>query len=332
MNTKMMLALAGAAIATFGLARVAADAQAKESNPSHETAPAGPSVARGRYLARIAGCNDCHTPGYAPSGGKVAEKDWLIGDALGWKGDWGTTYPSNLRLVLATMSENQWVDYARKLEARPPMPWFVLGFVAMVGVNSVITIPPDVKSIIVTITTILLAMALAAMRMADRLDGTDHRALFDGWLRMAKEKLTDPRTGLLVSSFTTRAEPLDGPEGSSIWVTAHCLRLLDEAFARDQYERAVETLLKPAVDEAIVAFLEREEAQLFACTEAISRFQLTHFREMIPAEFLPLWERSLEGDDFRMKLCGAGGGGFLLGLCRKDATPEGWGWPWEWVV
>jgi uncharacterized membrane protein YadS len=43
------------------------------------------------------------------------------------------------------------------------MPWFVLGFVAMVGVNSVITIPPDVKSIIVTITTILLAMALAAM-------------------------------------------------------------------------------------------------------------------------------------------------------------------------
>lgn len=46
---------------------------------------------------------------------------------------------------------------------RPPMPWFVLGFVAMVGLNSVITIPPDVKSIIVTITTILLAMALAAM-------------------------------------------------------------------------------------------------------------------------------------------------------------------------
>lgn len=46
---------------------------------------------------------------------------------------------------------------------RPPMPWFVLGFVAMVGINSVIVIPPDVKSIIVTVTTILLTMALAAM-------------------------------------------------------------------------------------------------------------------------------------------------------------------------
>ena len=46
---------------------------------------------------------------------------------------------------------------------RAPMPWFVLGFVALVGVNSVVTIPPDMKAIIVTVTTILLAMALAAI-------------------------------------------------------------------------------------------------------------------------------------------------------------------------
>ena len=35
------------------------------------------TIARGRYIAQIAGCNDCHTAGYAPSGGKVPEKDWL---------------------------------------------------------------------------------------------------------------------------------------------------------------------------------------------------------------------------------------------------------------
>ena len=69
-------------------------------------------IERGRYIAKIGGCNDCHTPGYAPTGGKVAEKDWLAGDVVGWKGDWGTTYPANLRLVLQHMSEAQWVDYA----------------------------------------------------------------------------------------------------------------------------------------------------------------------------------------------------------------------------
>ncbi len=61
---------------------------------------ADPQVERGRYLIQIAGCNDCHTANYAPSGGKVPEKEWLTGDALGWRGPWGTTYPTNLRLYM----------------------------------------------------------------------------------------------------------------------------------------------------------------------------------------------------------------------------------------
>ncbi|MEH6951654.1 YeiH family protein [Nitrobacter sp. NHB1] len=46
---------------------------------------------------------------------------------------------------------------------RAPMPWFVLGFVALVGLNSVVTIPPEARSVIVTVTTVMLSMALAAM-------------------------------------------------------------------------------------------------------------------------------------------------------------------------
>lgn len=46
---------------------------------------------------------------------------------------------------------------------RAPMPWFVLGFAGLVGLNSIVTIPPEAKSIIVTATTVLLSMALAAM-------------------------------------------------------------------------------------------------------------------------------------------------------------------------
>ena len=87
---------------------------------------ADPAVARGRYVVAISGCNDCHTPNYAPSGGKVAEKDWLTGDALGWRGPWGTTYAPNLRLYMQQMSEAQWVKKAKTLGTRPPMPWFNL--------------------------------------------------------------------------------------------------------------------------------------------------------------------------------------------------------------
>lgn len=85
-----------------------------------------PSVARGRYIAKIAGCNDCHTAGYAPTGGKVPEKEWLMGDAVGWQGPWGTTYPTNLRITMSQQTEAEWVKYAKTLQARPPMPWFAL--------------------------------------------------------------------------------------------------------------------------------------------------------------------------------------------------------------
>lgn len=83
-------------------------------------------VSRGRYLVEIAGCNDCHTAGYAQSGGNIPETKWLTGDRLGWYGPWGTTYPPNLRLYMQTMTEAQWVERARTLQGRPPMPWYAL--------------------------------------------------------------------------------------------------------------------------------------------------------------------------------------------------------------
>lgn len=49
--------------------------------------------------------------------------------------------------------------------ARAPLPWFVLGFIALVGLNSVLTVPADVKGVAVPATTFLLSMALAAMEL-----------------------------------------------------------------------------------------------------------------------------------------------------------------------
>lgn len=81
-------------------------------------------------------------------------------------------------------------------------------------------------------------LSLAAIRVADVLDGTDHSAFLRDWVKTAREKLTDPATGLLISSYSLDGKVKDGPEGSSIWLAAHALRLIDEEFARDQYARA----------------------------------------------------------------------------------------------
>lgn len=90
-----------------------------------EQKPDTRTLERGRYVLSIGGCNDCHTPNYPQSGGKVAAKDWLIGSSVGFQGPWGTTYPANLRLTAQALNESEWIKRARS-ELRPPMPWFSL--------------------------------------------------------------------------------------------------------------------------------------------------------------------------------------------------------------
>jgi mono/diheme cytochrome c family protein len=108
-----MLAAAPSAVQT---------AQLDQPNPK----PDKEAVERGRYLAVVGGCNDCHTASYNESEGQLPERWWLRGSPLGFRGIWGTTYASNLRLSLSKMPEDQWVTYAKALETRPPMPWFNL--------------------------------------------------------------------------------------------------------------------------------------------------------------------------------------------------------------
>jgi mono/diheme cytochrome c family protein len=84
------------------------------------------SIERGRYLVATSGCNDCHTAGFIPSEGKVPEKEWLKGSDVGFRGPWGTTYPSNLRQYFAQVSEKAFIADARSGRMRPPMPWFNL--------------------------------------------------------------------------------------------------------------------------------------------------------------------------------------------------------------
>ena len=81
-------------------------------------------IARGKLISQIGGCNDCHTEGYAEAAGDVPEEIWLSGSPIGHHGPWGTSYASNLRLIAARMSEDEWVPYLATLQALPPMPWF----------------------------------------------------------------------------------------------------------------------------------------------------------------------------------------------------------------
>ncbi len=122
LSTAFLLAVAGCARAPAETATAAS-----APLPSAATAPSADAlVARGEYIARIGGCNDCHTPGYPESGGQVPREQWLVGTGFGWNGPWGTTYPANLRLKAQEMDETGWLAYTADLHTRPPMPDFAV--------------------------------------------------------------------------------------------------------------------------------------------------------------------------------------------------------------
>ncbi len=90
--------------------------------------------------------------------------------------------------------------------------------------------------------------ALAALRVSDGVLATDHRAFGMAWISSAKRNLLDPSTGLLVSSYSHDGQRIvDGPEGSSIFMSATNLLLVDPEFARDQLTRAHRVLGRAAL-------------------------------------------------------------------------------------
>jgi mevalonate kinase len=73
---------------------------------------------------------------------------------------------------------------------------------------------------------------------------------------------------------------------------------------------------------AIAAFLEGHWTNLMRATHEISHFQLQYLKPLIPAEFQNIWQEGLSSDLFKLKICGAGGGGFILGVTKNFAKTK----------
>jgi len=78
-------------------------------------------------------------------------------------------------------------------------------------------------------------LALASVRVHDVLEGEDHGKLFRLWESVARERLVDPRNGLIKSAVTLNGKTIHPPEGSTIWIGAQCLLAFAPDFAREQY-------------------------------------------------------------------------------------------------
>ena len=75
------------------------------------------------------------------------------------------------------------------------------------------------------------------------------------------------------------------------------------------------------VNQSIQASLLGELEELTLLMKQLSAHQLVHLNRLIPESIVEIWERGLENDDYYLKLCGAGGGGYML-VFAVDSIPK----------
>ena len=89
------------------------------------------------------------------------------------------------------------------------------------------------------------------------------------------------------------------------------------------YAGKVDEEFIPLTNASITALVKGELGEFFRKLKKLSKFQLYYLTQMIPEPFQGIWLKGLETAGYYMKLCGSGGGGFLLGFTRDyEKTKE----------
>jgi len=75
-------------------------------------------------------------------------------------------------------------------------------------------------------------------------------------------------------------------------------------------------------DACINSFVKGEFSSLFKDLKNLSSLVLDNFKPMIPSSYHKLWQKGIESNDYYMKLCGSGGGGYILGFAEDFEKAE----------
>ena len=89
-------------------------------------------------------------------------------------------------------------------------------------------------------------------------------------------------------------------------------------FMENLKDQGFRTMLKTQfikhTDACVENFLGGDMKSLFENTKKLSKVVLSNFKPMIPEQFHGIWQRGIDTNDYYLKLCGSGGGGYILGF------------------
>lgn len=96
--------------------------------------------------------------------------------------------------------------------------------------------------------------------------------------------------------------------------TGELIDLFFEKMKNEGFRKMLREEFNALNDACIRAFIDGRKSSLLKNVRALSQVVLTHFSPMIPGGLRKIWRNGLQTDAYYLKLCGAGGGGFVLGF------------------
>ncbi len=99
--------------------------------------------------------------------------------------------------------------------------------------------------------------------------------------------------------------------------TAPMVSIFMENMKNEGFRNMLKDQFIKHTDACVDDFLKGDIKSLFKNTKQLSKVVLNHFKPMIPSQFHDLWKKGLETNDYYLKLCGSGGGGYILGFTEN---------------
>ena len=96
--------------------------------------------------------------------------------------------------------------------------------------------------------------------------------------------------------------------------TAPMVGIFMENMKQKGFRKMLKNQFIKHTDACVEDFLKGDIKSLFNNTKKLSKVVLSHFKHMIPQQFHELWQKGIETNDYYLKLCGSGGGGYILGF------------------
>ncbi|MFD2529271.1 MULTISPECIES: mevalonate kinase [Polaribacter] len=111
-------------------------------------------------------------------------------------------------------------------------------------------------------------------------------------------------------------------DSEQIGETEPMVNIFMNKMKNEGFRKMISEEFSTTTDACIEDFLQGNVKSLFGNVKSLSKIVLKNFKPMIPSAFHKVWEKGISTNDYYLKLCGSGGGGYILGFTEDFAKAQ----------